>query len=179
MQISLNPEIIAAVLAVIYVVAIASALEAILRARTAQGAIAWVVSLLTLPYVTVPLYLVLGRNRFEGYIREREQIEAQAQARLRDARSELFDFKSRDADAAFYRGLQRLARLPMVRGNRVELLIDGYATFDSIEAGLRRPSTTSCFSSIFCATTPWAGVSAPSWRKKPAPVCACMCSTTR
>jgi cardiolipin synthase len=80
---------------VLYVLAIASALEAILRARTAQGAIAWVVSLLTLPYVTVPLYLVLGRNRFEGYIREREQIEAQAQARLRDTRSELFDFKAR------------------------------------------------------------------------------------
>jgi cardiolipin synthase len=137
MQINLNPEIIAVVLAALYVLAIASAVEAILRARTAQGAIAWVVSLLTLPYITVPLYLFLGRSRFEGYIREREQIEAAAQLRLRGTLSELFDFKAEDAEAAFYHGLQSLARLPMVRGNQVELLIDGHATFDSIEAGLR------------------------------------------
>jgi cardiolipin synthase len=37
----------------------------------------------------------------------------------------------------------------------VELLIDGHATFDSIEAGLRTAETTSCSSSTYCATTAW------------------------
>ena len=138
MQISFSPEIVAVVLVLFYVLAIGSAVEAILRARTAQGAIAWVVSLLTLPYLTVPLYLVLGRSRFDGYVRERQQIEALAERHLRDTRSELRDYRASDADAAFYRALQRLARLPTVRGNEVELLVDGYATFDSIEAGLRQ-----------------------------------------
>lgn len=137
MDISYNPEIIGIVLAVVYLGAILSAIDAILQARTAQGSIAWVVSLLTLPYISVPLYLVFGRNKFEGYIQEREQIEAQAESRLRIPRSELFDFQASDASAAFYRSLHRLARLPTVRGNTVELLIDGYNTFDSIEAGLR------------------------------------------
>lgn len=137
MDISFNPQIIGIVLAIIYFAAIVSAVEAILQARTAQGSIAWVVSLLTLPYVSVPLYLVFGRNRFEGYKRERAQIEAEAEARLHVARNELFDLKANDANAAFYHSLHKLARLPTVRGNRVSLLVDGYATFDSIEEGLR------------------------------------------
>ena len=137
MLISVNPEIIATIVALFYLLAIGSAVEAVMKARTAQGSIAWVVSLLTLPYLTVPLYLVFGRNRFDGYLRERQQVEAMAEARLRDARSDLFDFSASDTHAPFYRSLQRLARLPAVRGNRVELLIDGAATFASIEAGLR------------------------------------------
>jgi len=136
MQITLNPELIAGLVALLYLAAIASAVEAIMKARTAQGAIAWVVSLLSLPYFAVPLYLVFGRNRFAGYLREREQIEAMAEARFRGTRNELIDFQAIDAAADFYRSLHRLARLPTVRGNEVELLIDGGPTFASIEAGL-------------------------------------------
>jgi len=135
-EIFIDTGALAVIVALFYLLAIGSAVEAILKARTAQGSIAWVVSLLTLPYLSVPLYLIFGRNRFEGYIREREQIEAIAEARLRDTRIELADFSARDTQAAFYRSLRRLARLPAVRGNRVELLIDGAATFASIEAGL-------------------------------------------
>ncbi|MFK8040724.1 cardiolipin synthase [Congregibacter sp.] len=138
MELQYSPEIIAVVLAAVYLLAIASAIDAILQARTAQGSIAWVVSLLTLPYLSVPLYLVFGRNKFDGYLEERAQIESQAEARLKVPRNELFDFQASDASAAFYRSLHRLARLPTVRGNAVELLVDGYATFDSIEAGLQR-----------------------------------------
>jgi cardiolipin synthase len=127
---------LAFVVALFYLLAIGSAIDAILKTRTAQGSIAWVVSLLTLPYLSVPLYLIFGRNRFEGYILEREQIESIAEARFRDTRSELFDFSARDAEAAYFRSLHRLARLPTVRGNKVDLLIDGAATFASIEAGL-------------------------------------------
>lgn len=140
MLISVNPEIIATVVALFYLLAIGSAIEAVMKARTAQGSIAWVVSLLTLPYLTVPLYLVFGRNRFDGYLLERQQIEAIAEARLRDTRSELLEFSADDANAPFYRSLHRLARLPTVRGNHVELLVDGAATFASIETGLRNAS---------------------------------------
>lgn len=134
---SFNPEAIAVIVVLFYGIAIVSAVEAILQARTAQGAIAWAVSLLTLPYLSVPLYLVFGRNRFDGYVRERQQIEALVETRLRETRSELLDFSASDTRAAFYTSLQKLARLPSVRGNHCELLIDGHATFSSIEAGLR------------------------------------------
>lgn len=137
MSITFSPELVAVVVLVFYMLAIGSAIEAVLRARTAQGSIAWVVSLLTLPYVTLPLYLVFGRNRFAGYAQERQQIEEITSTRLSGVRNELFDFSARDANKDFYRSLHRLARFPTVRGNKVELLVNGNATFDSIEDGLR------------------------------------------
>lgn len=138
MQISFDPALLAVVVLLFYAGAIASAVEAILKARTAQGAIAWVISLLTLPYLSLPLYLVFGRNRFDGYRRERATIEALAEARLREARNELREFHAVDTHDPLYRSLHKLARQPTVRGNAVELLIDGEATFASIEAGLRQ-----------------------------------------
>lgn len=37
-----------------------AAVEAVMTARTAQGAVAWAVSLVSLPFVAVPAYLVLA-----------------------------------------------------------------------------------------------------------------------
>ena len=65
---------IAVALVLVYIMAIVSALEAIMNARTSQGAVAWTISLLTLPYITVPLYLVFGRNKFDGYLEQRDEI---------------------------------------------------------------------------------------------------------
>jgi cardiolipin synthase len=40
--------------------------------RTPQGSIAWAVSLIALPYISVPAYWVFGRNKFNGYILARK-----------------------------------------------------------------------------------------------------------
>ncbi len=78
----MDPQLITTLIAValvlVYVMAIVSALEAILKARTSQGAVAWTISLLTLPYITVPLYLVFGRNKFDGYLEQRDEIEKES-----------------------------------------------------------------------------------------------------
>ena len=50
-----------------------TSVHAIMGVRTAQGAVAWAVSLNTLPYVAVPAYWVLGRSRFEGYVSARRE----------------------------------------------------------------------------------------------------------
>ena len=54
------------VLASLEVLGILFAIRAVLKTRTAQGAIAWTLALLTVPVVAVPLYLVFGRGRFRG-----------------------------------------------------------------------------------------------------------------
>ena len=48
-----------------------TAVKAIMDTRTAQGAIAWAVSLIALPYVAVPAYWVFGRAKFGGYVTKR------------------------------------------------------------------------------------------------------------
>ena len=87
MDASLLTKLVAVALVLVYVLAIVSALEAIIKARTAQGAVAWTISLLTLPYITVPLYLVFGRNKFDGYLEQRDEIEQESLRLIRETSS--------------------------------------------------------------------------------------------
>ena len=132
-------ELIAVVVVMIYITAIFSAIEAVLTVRTAQGAIAWIISLLTLPYLALPLYLIFGRNRFDGYLEQRSEIEAQTEA-LSEETLEAIARHTHHGDPAFpiYGSLARLARLPATGGNEVRLLINGEACFDSIIEGLEK-----------------------------------------
>jgi cardiolipin synthase len=130
-------ELIAVAVVLFYLLAIGSAIEAVMTVRTAQGAIAWVISLLTLPYLSVPLYLVFGRNRFNGYFEQRAEIEAQTEALSEDTLAAVRQhILPPSDDLPLYNSLRRLARLPATGGNRVELLINGHATFRSIMEGM-------------------------------------------
>ena len=56
-----------------------SSIHAVMSTRTSQGAIAWVVSLNTFPYLAVPAYWVLGRSRFQGQDVTRGSISSQSE----------------------------------------------------------------------------------------------------
>jgi len=60
--------VVGAVVLAAEILGIISAVSAVMSVRTSQGAVAWVVSLITFPYVAVPAYWVFGRNRFHGYV---------------------------------------------------------------------------------------------------------------
>ncbi|WP_457676982.1 cardiolipin synthase [Thiolapillus sp.] len=116
-----------------------SSVHAILNTRTAQGAIAWVVSLNTLPVVAVPAYWVFGRSKFVGYVTAMKDSILDM-AGDREKAHEAFDpyIIHEPDDFPEYRAIRTLSRSPFMRGNRVELLVDGAETYDSIEAGIRR-----------------------------------------
>ncbi|MCZ6576961.1 MAG: hypothetical protein O6950_11030 [Gammaproteobacteria bacterium] len=48
-----------------------TSINAIMYVRTAQGAIAWAISLVTFPYLALPPYWIFGRRKFSGYIQAR------------------------------------------------------------------------------------------------------------
>lgn len=52
-----------------HILGLISAFHSVMSTRTSQGTIAWVVSLITFPYLAVPAYLILGRSRFNGYVK--------------------------------------------------------------------------------------------------------------
>ena len=124
-------------LAICHTIGVASAARALFTARSSQGAIAWVMAMITFPYVAVPLYWIFGRNRFEGYVTSRREGD-----RVVDALApELNAFRAfPNAQAPGLPGLfsvlERLAELPFTRGNAISLLIDGRATFDAIFAAI-------------------------------------------
>ncbi|TGD74018.1 cardiolipin synthase [Mangrovimicrobium sediminis] len=136
---TLLAELIALGLLLLYAASVVAALEAILKSRTSQGAIAWVLSLVTIPILALPLYLVFGRNRFDGYMEKRDQIESESLALLERASGSIRGHLVGPGESTpLYTSLFNLARMPATTGNRVELLIDGEATFASLLEGLQR-----------------------------------------
>lgn len=129
--------ITAAIIAAIEIAAVLSAVHALMAQRTSQGAIAWSIALVTFPFLTLPAYWVLGRSRFEGYVKARREGNTEMHRVLKNvghvAREKgLVRLDATGCEAA----LERLAWMPFTRRNRVDLLIDGQATFDAIFAGI-------------------------------------------
>ena len=131
--------LIALGLSLIHFLGLLSAFHAVLHARTASGAIAWSITLVTFPYLGVPLYWILSRERFYGYVKLL-RAHTLAHHRYREVESlieNIEEFRigadsphfSEDPDG---RVLERLAHLPFTDGNHVELLVDGQATMESL-----------------------------------------------
>ena len=130
-------RIVIAVIALFQVLGIASSVHAIMHTRTEQGAIAWAMSLVFVPYVAVPAYWVLGRSRFEGYVNARKLTEDVGEELLVDLQGRIAPYRldQQEIDPSIL-AAQGLADQPMLTSNEVELLVDGQETFDSILAGI-------------------------------------------
>ena len=122
---------------VAHTLGILSSIDALMSTRTAPGAVAWIDSLSTFPYVTVPVYWVFGRNRFNGYVIGRREDDSRLYRELA-SKMALVEEHATDlpSDQPKLDVLQHLAKLPLLGGNRAELLIDGEAAFDSMLAGI-------------------------------------------
>ena len=128
---------IALIVVVFHVLGLLSSIHAIMSTRTEQGAIAWAVSLNTFPYVAVPAYWVLGRSRFQGYVDARRGEMAEIAVLTEETGKAVRDFElPPEGFTPAARAAEALAGIPFLRGNSLELLIDGDATFASILEGI-------------------------------------------
>jgi cardiolipin synthase len=118
---------------------IITALHAVMNVRTSQGSVAWAISLLTFPYLGLPLYWVFGRNKFVGYVNSRRADDAELNEVIEEAGR-----RAREAGLVVpdphdtHSALERLCELPFLPSNQVDLLIDGQETFDAIFAAIDR-----------------------------------------
>ncbi len=118
-------------------VGIITAIQAVMEARTAQGAIAWALSLIMFPYIAVPMYWVFGRSKFQGYVDARRAGDLEIHHVVQDAgRRARQDGLILDDVRADRHVFEHLAQMPFLRANLVELLIDGEATFEAIFDGI-------------------------------------------
>ena len=128
---------IAALVVLFHILGLVSALHSVMSTRTSQGSIAWAVTLVTFPYVAVPAYWVFGRSKFEGYVLARRSADDRTQAFEQEAIETGTPFLLRGDDRVeAVRAGEQLAGMPVLRGNHVDLLVDGDATFDSIFRGI-------------------------------------------
>ena len=130
-----------AVVIVAHILGFVSSIDAVWNTRTSQGAIAWAVALNTFPYVAVPAYWVLGRSRFQGYVTARQGEDSEIRYVATDARGLVEPYVVSPSEVNYVeaaRAAVQLAEIPILRGNEVDLLIDGEATFGSILEGIDR-----------------------------------------
>jgi len=134
------PTLIAVAALSLHAAGVLAAMHAVMHTRTAQGAFAWVLGLVLLPYVTLVPYLFLGSSHFGGYV----DLHRQRQARfflLHDeahpVRSGLLPPTAPVCDDR-YNAIGRMLNTAMHGGNALSLHIDGEAAFTAMFAAIAR-----------------------------------------
>lgn len=116
-----------------YLLGFACAVAALWRSRTPQGSTAWLVSLMSLPFVSIPLFLIFGRNKFFGYIKKRQFIDSQSKELIEEIRNTIrFDVTTPSKLDLLKPLLHKTDQQSFTDDNDVELLIDGEATYNSM-----------------------------------------------
>ena len=125
------------IVVIFYIGGFVAAVEAVMTTRTAQGAIAWSVSLVSFPFVALPAYMIFGRSKFEGTAAAYEQSKHEIDALVVQFRQHMQPwFVPKDESPSVYHAVRRLAKMELTHGNKAELLINGDATFGSILKGI-------------------------------------------
>jgi cardiolipin synthase len=131
--------IISIIIPVFHVLGAFACVHVIMKGRTSQGTIAWVLSLIIMPYITLPFYLVFGRSKFQGYVaaRRKESIEIQP---FIDALSPFVPPEESMSDQVrqLNRLMSPLIHMPFTRHNAARPLVDGSETFAAIFDGIDR-----------------------------------------
>ena len=134
------PNLFAYLIAVIHALGMLAAVHAVLTVRTAQGALAWAMSLFFMPYLTLLPYLVFGRSRFDAYIKARRHADKQMHQAMAELNWRPWVEEALSASAApvyqQLRALPQLGRMPCLANNQVQLLSDGEAAFAAIFSAL-------------------------------------------
>lgn len=106
---------------------------ALWRSRTPQGATAWIIGLLSFPFVAVPAFIIFGRNKFYSYVKKRKKRDKVTEEIL-----EFIDLsKNLHADLPnHYSELRSVIaasqQIDFTNNNKAELLINGKETYQSI-----------------------------------------------
>ena len=127
-------RLIGAAMLFVEFVGMIAAFDALMHTRTAQGAVAWCIGLVTFPLIALPLYYILGRNRFAAYRAAIDSVRKENTRLLSPTRA-VVDTHRRPFDSATHpleASLDRLTAHTFTRGNRAALLINGQATFAAI-----------------------------------------------
>jgi cardiolipin synthase len=123
--------IFAAVAVLFYLLTAVCAVREVMVSRTSQGSIAWLISLILLPFPTVLIYLVVGWKHFDDYA----TTQMFGGRLTRADRSRAIPLVDAEVSKA-WPVLTGVAQVPFLAGNDASLLIDGRATFQSIFAGI-------------------------------------------
>ncbi len=123
----------------IYILGFLASLDAIWKGRTAQGSIAWAISLIVFPYLALPMYYIFGDRKFYAYVKAMRS----GNKKIDDVAKKLLEnLKERDLIQTNLENeckvVEKLAKMPFTKRNKAKLLIDGKQTFQQIFEGIQK-----------------------------------------
>ncbi len=106
----------------------------VMKTRSATGAWGWSMAVLALPFFAVPLYWILGRSQFRGYMERLAEARESHEEAYREHMATMSPHLAvlEGEEARYGAVLERLSGRRFTRGNEVCLLIDGEETFRAI-----------------------------------------------
>jgi cardiolipin synthase A/B len=126
-----------------WAVALALVPFVLVRRKEPSATVAWILTLVFLPALGATLFLLFGRDRVRLPAKRKRVIDAAVRARVAASRE---DARATDGTAgvplanplerALFRIGARLSHLPATSGNRVDVLVDGDATYECIGAAI-------------------------------------------
>lgn len=129
----ISSPILSIILIVFYLLGFLCAAFAVLRSRTPQGATAWIIGLITLPFFTVPLFLFFGRSKFYGYRTQKKWLDKKISKKFVQMQDSLIHDEVFDKDIhPLMQSLSHLCRPGFSSGNKIDLLIDGKETYSAM-----------------------------------------------
>ena len=129
-----------AVVIAFHIAGIACALRALMLGRSPPGTVAWILSLILVPYLALPVYALFGHGKFRGYVVARRARKEELGELMRQATEaiERAGVRLEGVDREPLAALERLTGFPFTRGNSAKLLIDGPQAFSDMLEGVRR-----------------------------------------
>lgn len=130
--------IVSTVTFIVHALGVVNAAHAVMHVRSSQGTIAWAISLITFPWLAIPLYWILGRSQFHGYAEAVRLAYAQQDNLVRQAYNQIIEFKAAPpGELALLQPLaEAFTEIPFTSGNAAELLINGKQTYDAMLAAI-------------------------------------------
>ena len=116
---------------VVHAIGVLNAAHAVMKVKSPRAAVAWGISLSTFPWVAIPLYWILGKNKFQGYTEAVQQAYREHRDLVSHAYNQILEFKT-PLPAGFEElaaVATRFTALPFTLGNTLELLVNGRQTF--------------------------------------------------
>lgn len=135
-----STAIVSVLVTLVHVAGFCHALHAIMRVRTAQGAIAWAISLIEWPYIAIPAYWILGRRKFVGYVKARRAGRLKINHIAADVEKTLAEFHASPTIPARerFKAMELVSRVPFTTGNDAQLLAEGEEAFAAMFEAIAR-----------------------------------------
>jgi cardiolipin synthase len=114
----------AGIITIFYLAGVSLALNAVFQSRTPQGTMAWFIALITIPFLSVPLFLLFGKKNLEDYDRYEQEV-LEVRKKMEIGASQYRSAKDYSIQDVYF----MKQNLSFYQGHSLKLLFDGHETF--------------------------------------------------